>query len=327
MKIIHLTGTRSSNAQPVNEDLPENFKLEVDFKKGGLAMPRLSFYSAINRAMARLARLDWEMELHVYQTTVIENVGFTMTSGRARPFYQVKTVLWSLTGVFTKLNLLRHFAEVVWKTKLDPDYIGFGKCYLAIGEQNGATGADNTTFDLTRTDPMNMQNSNPQVDAPCQVHLGLSYVENGHNIPVDRLYNSALYMILGCAPFDASETARLRVFYDAIANFTLGLIAWTEAGKEDLKWWMVLESLWLLPQSMLHMRPGGQWAEVTARLRYGEYNVAKLIVMKGRVMVDEIESTYNALAGEEIGTISGDGDFLPVGNASRLQDTQPIEPS
>lgn len=297
---------------------------------------------AVARDLAAAALRPWEQEINLYHFTPVSDIAFDFKSGKNPPFYEISTVMWTFLSVYLDQNMQNFWSEVSWITRLDPDVVGVGKVYAVVGDRIAARNdpVDHSTQDnfsrnlsasiavdqMVGSDLPTLQHISPStVIGSRGLALGLGYVRNGRSFQVQDVFTAVFWLIITAAPYDSKEPALTMGRYDPEANLTLSVCPWHDV--DEFKWWMAIESLWMLLDLMLDETPGGRWAEARARLRVDGVNQGKLFLVKGRMTPDELESAFDDLGEEGFDTdITNTGNVASTNVASPGQ-TQTYETS
>lgn len=302
--------------------IPAEFRVDVRPKPGGLALPKIPVLNAMTEVMAKLAMQSWEKALPNFITDPIAEIAMTFSSGSFTPFFQVNTICWSLAEVLTDFNERETWAEASWVSKMLPDTIGVGKIYLSKGLASNRSKRSTTlnqnldAFADTQSAPAFDKISSPEIEAVLArsvasqsnagtVQLRISYTKDGRTLPAELVYALVMLCILTAGPYESNDPAMALQRYDQAEDLTIAITPTKSQGlRQDAKWWMILEALWMLVKTMSEEGPGGKWAEVKAVVKFGGLYIAKLAVMHGRASMDQIDSIFDA---EEGGNVAADG--------------------
>ena len=271
--------------------------------------------------MARVAMDGWEDQIEKLRIEPYAGIGFNFTSGRTSYTYQTKSICWSLLGVFTAFNIKEAWVESSWISKLIPNILGVGTIYLDLtspdeqskehSSQDRLWEASNSTASSAIDRPSirsklgvsSIGSLKTGINFP-PLDLGLSWRISGETFSTMHIYAAAMFAILEAGPLDATEGNAGVSRYDARQNFTLAVFPKSSGSGEDLKWWMVLEALWMVARAMSKVGTRGTWAELKGVLKVRGVHVGKLILIKGRVLHPQLGSAFDE--GEWMATFTED---------------------
>ena len=136
--------------------------------------------------------------------------------------------------------------------------------------------------------------------------LRMQFKADGLQYRVPAVYTTVTYAMVQAAEFDSSATARISSAYSAEGDFSVIVGPASIAAQEELKWFMVLNTLWLAPEVLHQLIPGNNWKEVLGLVRYNGYNVGRFILQRGRpfpgnesAVLDAAERAYREERGAE----------------------------
>ena len=251
--------------------------------------------------------------LTIYHFDPIKGIALDFISGKDPPLYSVRTVLYTMVKLFDMQNQMNHFYEVNWVSSITgatSHTFGVGKIsFLASRElafnQSELDTAGDSNPDIQSVIAMNTTNAPSPIVASKpnknlspsnmnKLQVGVQYLPRGKDLSQQETYKIAIRIMVVAAAFDQKDPARTIYRYDPDDDLTMSIAPFYEEARDDLKWNMVFDSLWMFPD---FMQKYGKFAELRGIIKLNGVTVGKMTLQKGHVPPWQIDATWAAMGG------------------------------
>ena len=249
--------------------------------------------------MARMAKLPWEQSVLRMTMDPVERIVLRFVSGVKEPYFQPKSIMWTILSSFLSMNMQLHWADMTVQASLDTGTIGVGDvayrprgALSANGSLLDASGvtedapfatAIDGTLSTNASQHVRLTAANKSPDDNAQgLQIKLGFVEDGRKFEIETVYASVMYLMLAVGPFDTDGAMEILGRWDQVSDCTLALLPWSERVAEDFKWWMVVDVLRRLPEIMARPASEHRFIEVTGQIRYDGRNIGRLLFLNGK---------------------------------------------
>ena len=271
--------------------IPATFQLDLRFDPGGSEFNHLDFYASVVRALADISQHAFEDEVTDLIQAPVNGIAWEFKNSPPSVSYPIKTILYSIYGVFDDFNTRNHWAEASWITRMFPSIAGIGRVYMQSGGSakelqpllNGSESSNSSITSLpSTTGPDSNLNNN------ASLHLQIGYLgDKSHRYSPDKIYRGAAILLIEAAPHNNEKPAQVLTSYDSDEDFTLAVVAVDQSDPKELTWWMAREALWMFPKAMREEAPAGKWEPSVGTLERGGRVVGYALLFPGRVRGDD----------------------------------------
>lgn len=278
--------------------------MTIKKKPDGKLLPRLSFYDVVLEQMSRLAVRHWEQEVATFHMEPMLRIAIRFSSGNKPPLLRVKSIMWSLLGIFIRFNMVMDWFEVTVVAKITTGTLGVGD--VKYVPENGGSNTVGSSLPIpstasnTSVEVVYQNSTSPIViSSPVGKHKGLvitiGFRKDAKPYSVETVYTNDLYLILATGPYNSPDPMDPITRYDPENDCTMGVVPWSQSAQENFKWWMVVDVLRRLPDLMVSPATGDtRYKEIMGRIRWDGVNIGKVFMLAGNVQ----PSLSRALLGE-----------------------------